>query len=186
MAKGKSLGVPRSRLMQLTGQPESSQLHLAEGAACWFRIMPAIDTGRRWLVQDLQEMTLELSIAPILNMSQSVGFVRGADGGGHYAVEGGDTTHSVAYVFKTGEICIIDSWLAQIPQYVELNELAFTQTLEKCISFLSSRLQVPGPYFWEAGFEGIAGRMLVLREGNHRTMWEPRSRIMYSIPAISN
>ena len=168
MAKGKSLGVPRSRLMQLTGQPESSQLHLAEGAACWFRIMPAIDTGRRWLVQDLQEMTLELSIAPILNMSQSVGFVRGADGGGHYAVEGGDTTHSVAYVFKTGEIWIIDSWLAQIPQYVELNELAFTQTLEKCISFLSSRLQVPGPYFWEAGFEGIAGRMLVLREGNHR------------------
>lgn len=167
-AKGKPLGVGRDRFMQLTGQPESSQLYLAEGAACWFRIMPTIDTGHRWLVQDLQEMTSELSIVPILNMSQNIGFIRGVDGGGYHSVEGGDRTHSVAYVFKTGEIWIIDSWLAETPQYVELNELAFIETLEKCKNVLSSRLKIPGPYFWEAGFEGIAGRMLVLREGSHR------------------
>ena len=104
---------------------------------------------------------MELSVMPILHMAQSIGFVRGSDGGGYYSVEGDNTTRSLAYVFKTGEIWLVDSSLAQVP-YVELNENAFTETLRRCAEISTNRLVLPGPYQWEAGFEGISGRMLVL------------------------
>ncbi len=157
----KPLGLASDPFAQLTGQPESSQVQLDKGAACWFRFMPTVDSGRRLSVVEIKERAMELSVMPILHMAQSIGFVRGSDGGGFYSVEGGTTTRSVAYVFKTGEIWLVDSWLAQVP-YVELNENAFTEKLRRCADISINRLALPGPYQWEAGFEGISGRMLVL------------------------
>jgi hypothetical protein len=161
-SKGMPLGTPRDSLRLLTGQPESANLKLGDGPAYWFRMMPKIDSGRRWSVLDIKDKTLELAMVPLLHMSQSIGFVRGADGGGYFSVEGEDTTWSVAYVFTTGEIWLIDSWLARVPNYVQLDEAAFTATLSKCATFLSERFGLAGPYHWEAGFEGISGRMLSL------------------------
>lgn len=157
----KPLGLASDPFAQLTGQPESSQIRLDKGAACWFRFMPIADSGRRLRVIEIKERAMELSVMPILHIAQSIGFVRGSDGGGFYSVEGGDTTRSVAYVFKTGEIWLVDSWLAQVP-YLELNENAFIETLRRCADISTNRLALPGPYRWEVGFEGISGRMLVL------------------------
>jgi hypothetical protein len=41
--------------------------------------------------------------------------------------------------------------------------------LELAATVLSDRFAVSGPYQWEAGFEGIGGRMLTLRESLQRT-----------------
>lgn len=174
-AKGKPLGVIRETMNRLLGKPESTPLLLGGGATCWFRIMPVSDPGRTWRVQDIKQVAGDLSVVPILHISGHTGFVDGGDGGGFYAMEGGHSTRSVAYVFKTGEIWIIDSWLAQVPQYVELHEPAFARTLEISATVLSERLKVAGPYQWEAGFEGIKERMLVLRENSQRT-WGTSAR----------
>jgi hypothetical protein len=168
-AKGEPLGVIRETMNKFLGKQESTRLLLGEGAACWFRIMPVSDTGRNWHVQEIKKVTGDLSVVPILHVSGHTGFVDGGDGGGFYAMEGGHSTRSVAYVFRTGEIWIIDSWLAQVSPYVELDETAFAQTLEISATVLSERLKVAGPYEWEAGFEGIEGRMLVLPENAQRT-----------------
>jgi hypothetical protein len=156
---GKPLGLVTDHHAQLTGQPESSELQLGEGAACWFRLMPTIDTGRRLKGFEIRDRVSDLVLTPILHMSQNIGFVRGSDGCGFYSVEGGNTTHSVAYVFKTGEIWLVDSWLEQM-SVVELRENAFAETLRKCAEVLTNRLELLGPYQWEAGFEGILGGML--------------------------
>jgi hypothetical protein len=159
--KGKSIGLLRDQMAGLTGEPASAELQLGEGAACWFRLMPTVDTGRRWTVLDLKDKSLRLAAAPILHTGQFGGFVRGADGAGHFSIEGGDTTRALSYVFKTGEIWMIDSWLAQV-RYVELDESAFIRTLSLCSTFLADQLGLEGPYHWETGFEGIAGRMLAV------------------------
>ena len=159
--RGKSIGLIRDQMPHPVGQPTSAELKLGEGAACWFRLMPTTDTGRRWQPLDLKDNFHTLISAPILHSGQYGGFVRGADGAGYYSIEGDDTTRVLAYVFKTGEIWLIDSWIAG-SRYIELDENAFARTLTLCASFLSDRLSLPGPYRWEAGFEGIAGRMLTL------------------------
>jgi hypothetical protein len=165
--KGKPIGIIREQMTTLTGEPASADLQLGEGAACWFRLMPTIDTGLRWNAVDLREKVLAMSIPQILHWGATGGFVRGADGAGHYSIEGGDTTRALIYLFKTGEIWMIDSWIAHV-RYVELDERAFARTLEKCASFLANSLGLDGPYRWEAGFEGISGRMLTIRNGNDR------------------
>jgi hypothetical protein len=109
----------------------------------------------------LKESALQLAVVPLVRMTQSVGFVRGEDGGGFYPVQGTDTTNSVAYIFNTGEIWVIDAWLSQIPQYVELDEEIFSATLQQCADLLS-RLGLDGPYRWIAGMEGILNRRLVM------------------------
>src|ERR1700733_12697963 len=163
-AKGKTIGLLRGGGMaHLVGEPTSTELKLGEGAACWFRLMPLVDTARRWTSQELKELGHHLANAPILHTGQYGGYVRGADGAGHYSIEGGDTTRVLSYIFKTGEIWLIDSWIARV-KYVELDEGAFARTLTQCASFLSERLQLEGPYRREAGFEGISGRMFTTRQ----------------------
>jgi hypothetical protein len=168
-AKGKPLGVIRETMNKFLGKAETTSLLLGAGTAYWFRMMPINDPGRLWRVQEIKQVAVELSVAPILHIAGSIGFVDGGDGGGFYGIEGGNTTRSVAYVFRTGEIWMLDSWLAQIPSYLELDESAFAQTLEIAARVLSDGFVVSGPYQWEAGFEGIGGRMLTLRENAQRT-----------------
>jgi hypothetical protein len=165
--QGKPLGLLTDPVAQLIGQPESSELQLCEGAACWFRLMPTRDPGRHLPVFEIRNRASDLALMPVLHMSQNIGFVRGSDGCGYYSVDGGNTTRSVAYVFKTGEIWLVDSWLAQVG-VVELNENAFTETLRKCAEVSTNRLGLLGPYQWEAGFEGIFGRMLARPSQSNR------------------
>jgi hypothetical protein len=168
-AKGKPLGVIRETMNKFLGKAETSSLFLGGGTACWLRMMPLHDPGRLWPVQDIKQLAVELSVAPILHIAGSIGFVDGGDGGGFYGMEGGNTTRSVAYVFRSGEIWMVDSWLAQIPSFLELDEFAFAQTFEMAAKVLSDRFSVAGLYQWEVGFEEIGGRMLTLRENVRRT-----------------
>jgi hypothetical protein len=162
-APGKPLGYANEGLVDRLENREPRTIQLADGAAYWLRVFPSIDPNQKLSTQALKQTALKLSIVPLIRPAQSSGFVRGEDGGGWYPIEGTDTVHSVAYVFNTGEVWIIDAWLSQIPTFFELDERIFADSLEQCVEFLG-RVGIGGPYKWIAGMEGLSGRRLVTSE----------------------
>ena len=159
-AAGKPLGITNEGLIERIENRAPRTIKLADGPAYWLRVLPTSEPKQRLSTQTLKQTALQLSIVPLVRPAQSSGFVRGEDGGGFYPVQGTDTVNSVAYVFNTGEIWVIDAWLSQIPQYLELDERIFSVTLQQCSDFLS-RIGIGGPYRWIAGMEGIQNRRLV-------------------------
>jgi hypothetical protein len=162
-AAGKALGIANEGLIERIENRPPTAIKLADGPAYWLRVLPAAMPKQKLITQDLKQGAMELAIVPLVRMTQSVGFVRGEDGGGFYPVIGGDTTYSVSYIFNTGETWVIDAWLSQIPQYLELDEQLFSVTLQKCANVLD-RMGINGPYKWIAGMEGILNRRLVLAD----------------------
>lgn len=162
-AAGKALGIASEDLIDRIENRAPRTIKLADGPAYWLRVVPSTEPKQKLSTQTLKQTALQLSIVPLVRPAQSIGFVRGEDGGGFYPVQGTDMVNSVAYVFNTGEIWVIDAWLSQIPQYLELDERIFSATLQQCAEFLS-RIGIGGPYKWIAGMEGIQDRRLVLAD----------------------
>jgi len=160
---GKPLGIASEDLIDRIENRAPITIKLADGPAYWLRVLPFTEPKQKLSTQTLKQTALQLSIVPLVRPAQSIGFVRGEDGGGFYPVQGTDTVNSVAYVFNTGEVWVIDAWLSQIPQYLELDERIFSATLQQCAEFLS-RIGIGGPYKWIAGMEGIQNRRLVLAD----------------------
>src|SRR5581483_1627209 len=136
-AAGKPLGIASEGLIERIENREPRTIKLADGPAYWLRLIPSTEPKQKLSTQALKQTALQLSIVPLVRSAQSSGFVRGEDGGVFYPVHGTDTVNSVAYVFNTGEIWVIDAWLSQIPQYLELDERIFSATLQQCAEFLS-------------------------------------------------
>ncbi len=165
----KPLGFVRDTVAYMVGSPTNVPIYLAEGPALWLRLMPVFNPGRTWLSQqELKPLMLGLCSLPMLRTTRSFGFLQGDDGGGYYTVFDNDKTYSVAYVFSTGEMWIIDAWHARVQKYVELSEASFTRTLDGCAAFLS-RLGCATPYKWVVGMEGVEGRQLVIPSLPHKT-----------------
>jgi hypothetical protein len=162
-AAGKALGITNEGLIERIENRAPTAIKLVDGPAYWLRVIPPALPKQKLSVQNLKQTAIELAVVPLVRMTQTVGFVRGEDGGGFYPVQGADTTNSVAYICNTGEIWVIDAWLSQIPQYVELEERIFSATLQQCANLLS-RLGIDGPYRWIAGMEGILNRRLVVAD----------------------
>jgi hypothetical protein len=162
-AAGKPLGIASEDLIDRIENRAPITIKLADGPAYWLRVLPFTEPKQKLSTQTLKQTAVQLSIVPLVRSAQSIGFVRGEDGGGFYPVHGTDTVNSVAYVFNTGEVWVIDAWLSQIPQYLELDERIFSATLQQCAEFLT-RIGIGGPYKWIAGMEGIQNRRLVLAD----------------------
>jgi hypothetical protein len=162
-AAGKPLGIANEGLVERIESRSPRTITLVEGSAYWLRVVPSAVPKQKLNTQTLKQTALQLGIVPLIRPVQSIGFVRGQDGGGFYPVEGTDTVHSVAYIFNTGEIWVIDAWMSQISQFLELDERIFSATLQQCAEFLS-RAEIAGPYKWIAGMEGIQNRRLVLAD----------------------
>ena len=143
-AAGKPLGIASEGLIDRIENRVPRTIKLADGPAYWLRLFPSIYTNQKLSTQTLKQTALQLSIVPLIRPMQSSGFVRGEDGGGWYPVEGTDTVHSVAYVFNTGEVWVIDAWLSQIPKLFELDERIFSATLQQSVDFLG-RVGIGGP-----------------------------------------
>jgi hypothetical protein len=160
--RGNPLGFVRDILAQMVGSPQNNPVYLAEGPAMWLRMAPLYDPGKNWMVQELKQLSLTLAILPLVHLTGSVGFLQGDDGCGHWSIfDNEGRTYSIAYVFHSGEVWIINASLDRVPGYVELNEGDFTKTLDGCASFLD-RLGCTKPYWWAVGIEGIQGRQLVI------------------------
>jgi len=162
-AAGKPLGVASEGLIERIENRAARPIKLAGGSAYWLRVMPTVEPKPRLSTQTIKDKALQLGIVPLVRPAQSIGFVRGEDGGGFYPVQGTDTVNSVAYVFSTGEIWVVDAWPSHIPNFLELDERIFSATLQQCAEFLA-RVGINGPYRWIAGMEGIQHRRLVLAD----------------------
>jgi hypothetical protein len=162
-AAGNPLGVASEGLIERIENRAARTIKLADGSAYWLRVIPTVEPKPRLSTQTIKDKALQLGIVPLVRPVQSIGFVRGEDGGGFYPVQGTDTVNSVAYVFNTGEVWVIDAWLSHIPQYLELDERIFSATLQQCAEFIG-RVGINGPYKWIAGMEGIQHRRLILAE----------------------
>lgn len=164
-AAGKPLGIASEGLIERIENRAARTIKLADGPAYWLRVIPTAELKQKLSTQTVKEKALQLGIVPLVRpaQSQSIGFARGEDGGGFFPVQGTDTVNSVAYVFGTGEVWVIDAWLSMIPQYLELDERIFSATLQQCAEVLG-RIGIGGPYKWIAGMEGIEHRRLVLAD----------------------
>jgi hypothetical protein len=170
-ARKEPLGVSTDTLSQMLGSPVAKPVYLLEGTAMWVRLMPTTDPGRTWLVQDLKERALKLAIVPLIPSGGDIGSLRSQDGCGYYRITGGETTHAISYVFTTGEVWIINAWLAQTAPFFELNENGFIKSVEACAVFLGS-LGIREPYRWIVGIEGIKNHQLRIPNRSDRS-WGP-------------
>jgi hypothetical protein len=152
---------------QMTGMGGEKAVYLSDGPAAWLRLAPGHDSGRRWLNQKIKEAATSLAALPLAPSYTNIGSVRGKDGYGYYSTSDNDKTHSVSFVFNTGEVWVINAWAAMVPGHFELDEPSFTKTMDECVAFLD-RLGCPKPYWWTVGIEGMQGRHLVARDGFNR------------------
>jgi hypothetical protein len=155
------IGFIRDLMGQLMGTPQAHPIYLADGPAIWLRLMPVHDPDRTWLNQELKQQSLELAILPLMHHTRNIGLLEDDDGCGHYSLSGNRHTNSVSYVFNTGEVWIINAWLSGVKEYMELEENAFTQTLDGAAAFLG-KLGCEMPFQWAVGMEGVKGRKLVI------------------------
>ncbi|MGH2509825.1 MAG: hypothetical protein ACRDHZ_20795, partial [Ktedonobacteraceae bacterium] len=86
--------------------------------------------------------------------------VRSSDGFGLYMPWSDSLAVSTIFVFTDGEIWAVDTLsLGTLQEFISLDERMFAASLDQCAKFLAD-LNIPGPYRWIAGFEGVNGRYL--------------------------
>ena len=138
-------------------------VNLAKGPATWLRLMPTLDPKRTWTAMELKQAGhLGVALQPFIFSSLFI--VRAEDGIGacNLLTPDASETNSVAFVFETGEVWAIDTWvLGTDPTRIVVTELekGWVQHLKNYAEFLS-RLGLPGPYRWIAGVSGVAHRRL--------------------------
>jgi hypothetical protein len=155
------IGFVRDVMGQLLGTPQAHPIYLADGPAIWLRLMPAYAPDRTWLNQELKGPSLPLVLLPLMHHTRNIGFLEDDDGCGHYWLSENRHTISVSYVFNTGELWIINACLSRVKDFMELDENAFTRTLEGAAAFLV-QLGCEMPFRWAVGMEGVKGRKLVI------------------------
>jgi len=101
----------------------------------------------------------------------SIAVLRSNDGCGCCPSTTDAATGAVSYVFNTGEVWIVNTWLNLTQGQLPIEESWFTGGLTACASFLEN-LQVAGPYKWVAGMEGIKDRYLRI-PNRYDTSWGP-------------
>jgi hypothetical protein len=168
---------PLGLLRNFTQAP--TQVRLADGPVCWFRMIPTIDPGRTWSIPDLEKSMYSPIISPVSYGWAGYNNVYGPDGCGIYAFIGDDRARAAAlvYVFTTGEVWSNDTyWLLPrdngerlVPAYAEQD---FRRALVNYGSFLE-RLGIPGPYKWVAGMEDLKGRYLFVPPPPNHTRFFP-------------
>jgi hypothetical protein len=161
------LGFVRDPTARMLGSPAEIPIYLAEGPTLWLRLMPLYKPGRTWLNSELKGLALSLCTLALMRPTRGSGFLESEDGVGYYPIWDNNITYSVAYVFNTEEIWIIDASHAKVQKYLELDEAKFTGTLDSCAAFLG-RLGSAKPYRWVVGMEGVKGRQLVIPPHAHR------------------
>jgi hypothetical protein len=156
-ASGEPLG-----LKHYFGRPPS-EVRLAEGPICWFRMIPTVEPGQRWSITELEKRTHSPIIYPVSRGWTGYDYVHGSDGYGIYSLlDDPNTAVAVVFAFTTGEIWSIDtSWLRPdgekiVPAHAEKD---IRQSLVDYGNFLD-RLGIKAPYKWICGMEDLRGRHL--------------------------
>ena len=154
--------------MRVRGKSES--VFLSGGPAMWLRLMPSYDPGRTWPTQYLQPRLPDLAKALLLMIGHGTGIpksdaideIQDKDGAGCYPIieTGERTTPTIAYVFETAEVWLVNTLLTwQSADMFTFTTHQFTDSLEKCRLFLDN-LGCARPYQWVVGLDGVKDRQL--------------------------
>jgi len=177
-ADGEALGIVSHSFDQ------SLSMYLEPGPSYWLRVMPKYEIGKHWSVDDLQIAARRQTAMQPLNRAWSgLGSLRGADGFGVYPTGSDESTYGVGYIFKTGEIWSIDTFILQNAIYrtandekraIYLREDDFRESLEEYGALLRS-LGVEGPLHWIAGMEGVRERPMDVprQRGGYSSIFDP-------------
>jgi hypothetical protein len=153
---GEPLGVTEGYF----GNP-AKEIRLSDGPAIWLRVMPVSDPGRKWSVAELKKASnVNGLIMPLLNGAGGYGNIRAPDGIGIYYADGSPTTTDTVFLFNTGELWSIDTYLLNAmakENGISLIEDYFKKALDQYSSVLTN-LGIAPPYRWIAGMDGIRGR----------------------------
>jgi hypothetical protein len=167
-ARNEALGI-RERAGNL--DPGGGSILLAPGPAIWLRLMPSVDPGKKWTIQELSTaLSKGINLPTIVNPVFGTYTIRADDGVGTILLADGMQTPSVAFAFKTGEIWAIDTWILSAEQSMLLTveiEQALTDRLRRYGQVLSL-LGLPPPYRWIAGITGATGRQLQFPPAGHQ------------------
>jgi hypothetical protein len=142
----------------------SHGIKLQPGPATWLRVMPALQTEKKWTVSQLKQFSTAAGgfLLPLGGGSfSSFGHIRADDGYGFTAIlseEG--IAPAVAFVFTTGEIWTVNAYMLSVQPDIPYVEHWYLTAFVQYVRFLKDRLQISGPYQWIAGLEQTKGRPL--------------------------
>lgn len=162
--KGEPIGYMRDAMAQAR-QLKGNPVYLANGTAAWLRLMPQ-NPVTPWDLGNVKNLTQQLAVSTFYEAPEPPQETRGIDGWGFCrTLRADDAASSVVFLFTDAEIWTINTYYANVQEdviFVEQNR--FVQTLEFFVEFLTRR-QVPPPYRWLAGIEGLLDRYLPSQYG---------------------
>ncbi len=104
----------RARGQPLGVNDRGLKVHLADGPVVWFRLIPTIDPGRSWTVAEIRSIAHSSLLLPLDTPVGDLWRVRNDDGCGMYypgTPDHPETASSVAFLFRSGEIWAVNSFL---------------------------------------------------------------------------
>jgi hypothetical protein len=150
---------------------EEKDVYFGTGPAMWLRLMPTIDTGKRWRPEKIKELGMKgTNLMPLFFSAGGYSYVRGSDGEGVYRAVSRDKKSeetkiiapSISYAFETGEIWSVDMALYGYEKesiYFDQIAEAYKNALTRYSQFLRD-LGIAPPFQWEAGMIGANRRRL--------------------------
>lgn len=147
---------------------ENVAVQLSPGPAIWLRLLPVIDSGRRWSPVELKKAATQggFHLVQLIDGYSNLGFVRGDDGFGVFGMMGDRSiTPAVSYIFETGEIWSVDTYIVNaVKEHAQLEGQPvpglpyFEDRMKFALhSFrqLLTRMGLGPQFQWIAGVEGI-------------------------------
>jgi hypothetical protein len=159
---GEPIGYSNDSFSSMIGKADWP-VALADGPAIWLRVMPQQPLDTRLKISALRGAVMALGVLPLFSAYSNIFSVRGSDGIGLCTHLSNQNFPSLVFVFTDAEIWTIDTYpLSAEPRLIALEESKFAESLKQCAEFLNDRLNIPGPYRWITGIEGVNGRFLPL------------------------
>jgi hypothetical protein len=143
------------------------ELLLSPQPAVWFRMMPSIDSGRSWSVDELERAMRDPLLQPLSRGWGGYNFLRSHEGFGIYSILAGrrDEIRAIVFAFTSGEVWSVDTyWLEAFKDdknrlTIPTEDSAFREALKDYGRFLET-LGIKPPFRWIAGMENLKGRVL--------------------------
>jgi hypothetical protein len=155
------------------------EVKLMEGPAIWLRVMPTQAQDRVWPVSELRRYVGSDTIAmrPLGgDLFSGHNFLRAEDGTGLVSIlTDAAATPAISVVFTTGEIWSVNAYILSASPDIPFVESWFADAFQGFVSFLQSKLHVPGPYRWIAGVGGAQGRYLQRNTPGEQAYISPRA-----------
>lgn len=159
--RGTELGLVDNNWVQNSGK--SVMLEPAS-PAMWLRVMPALQTEKKWTVSQLRQLATTAGgiLRPLGSGSfMQFGHIRAADGFGITAIVSDETKiPAVVFIFSTGEIWTVNTYMLAVQPDIPFVESWYLAAFVQYARFLKDRLQISPPFLWIAGLEQTKGRPL--------------------------